>query len=309
MPALRGQVSGDAGYDLKIMNTPSAEPGKASNPEAVPLTDEQQRSNRQTIDDAREAELAVQNSAPTKILGWFLIGGFCLLFIGGFFRGHVDFGSLLLVLAGWAILQGSASWLRFVTLMVVPAVLVGIISFLGSIILRQPVEIAHEWVDFRKLDFWLLGVSPGVFLLGVGILAIVATKSRKIHFWTKAVKIYTGIVAVILMIVAVPGAIKWQRERALKQSLSTELKAARSHMLTFGATFSSSSMSSANLTFEPLAKVIGVDWKTSPRSQRQIYRREGAVVPREPVIYSEMLQLPSGDWGELEMILSYPQNP
>ena len=138
------------------------------------LSDAQKKSFQETVDQAREEELARRQSMPTKLLGWMLIGGFCLEVVGGFTSNHTNLGGLVFVFAGIAIMKGSQAWLRFVTFFVVPGSVAWIVYLIGSAILVYPVEIGNKWSDFRQPSFWTLGVSPAMLMLAESFLAVLA---------------------------------------------------------------------------------------------------------------------------------------
>jgi hypothetical protein len=277
------------------------------------LTDAQKRSFQETVDQDREEDIARRRSMPTRLLGWMLIGGFCLELAGGFTGNHADLGGLLFLFAGIGVLKGSQSWLRFATLMAVLASSVGFLIITWSVAMNQPIEIDRGWVDYRQLSFWTLGVSPLMFLMAESILGAVAFRQRRIHFWTKTVRIFAGILAGILLIQGVKEVFKWRGESILKRTLSNEIETTRQLMIRHGSGFSASSSHDWQSGFEPLTKVRRINWMSSPNVTMQVYDRKSRIGRSRSTYriehYSEWLRLPSGEWGKLELEVILPQAP
>lgn len=320
------------------MESPSRElPG--SNPiDRTSLSDAQKKSLQETVDRAQEEDLARRYSTPTKLLGWLLIGSFCLDLAGRFTGTRADLGGLLSLLAGIGILTGSQGWLRFATFVAVPVSIAGLADLLGSVVLNYPVEVGNKWLDFRDLSFWTLGVSPAMLLLAEAILAVLVFRLRRIRFWTRTVTIFAGIVGILILLQMVDEALDWHRNRAAARELPAEIQAARDLVNHHGGGSGSTSIIDWNATLDPMEKIRKVDWRLSPRLTVKLYDREsraggsrsdrsvrhssewlrfqdnlgrsfGGFRGQRVRHYSEWLHFPSGDWGKLELELIPSQDP
>lgn len=293
-------------------STSHEKPG--SNPiDRTSLSDAQKKSLQETVDRTREENLARRHSIPTKLLGWMLIGGFCLELAGGFTGNRADLGGPLFLCAGIGILNGSQAWLRFATLLIVPGSIVGLAHLIGSVVLNYPVGVGNKWLDFRDLSFWTLGVSPAMLLLAESILAVLVFRLRRIRFWTRTVAVFAGIVGFLMLLQMVDEAFDWHRNRAAAREIPTEIQAARDLVNRYGGSSSSTSITDWNGTFDPMEKIRKVVWMGSPRSNMTTYDREsragGSLSGQSVRHYSEWLHFPSGDWGKLELEFITTQDP
>lgn len=277
------------------------------------LSDAQKKSFQETVDQAREEEVARRQSIPTKLLGWLLIGGFCLEVAGGFTGNHADLGGLLFLFAGIGVLKGSQASLRFATFFVVPGSVAWIVQLIGSAVLDYPVEIGNKWSDFRQLSFWTLGVSPAMLMLAESFLAVMAFRLRHIAFWTRTVAMFAGIVGILWLIQMASDTLDWHHNRSMGREIPAEIQAARLLAKLYGGGISSTSINNWNRTFDPLEKVRKVDWMTSPNGTIQVYDRNSRIGRSRSTYriehYSEWLRLPSGKWGKLELELILPEAP
>lgn len=277
------------------------------------LSDAQKKSFQETVDQAREEELARRESMPTKLLGWMLIGGFCLEMVGGFTSNHTNLGGLVFLFAGISILKGSQAWLRFVSFFVVPGSVASIAYLIGSVALGYPVEVGNKWTDYRHLPFWTLAVSPAMLMLAESFLAVLAFKLRGIAFWTRTVAIFAGIVAIVFLIQTASPTLEWHRNRLTGREIPAEIQAARLLTNRYGGRASSTSINDWKRTFDPMEKVREVNLMTSSSGTMQVYDRKSRIGRSRSTYriehYSEWLRLPSGDWGKLELEVILPEAP
>ena len=294
------------------------EPTSPESPEPRPvdrtsLSDAQKKSFQETVDQAREEELARRESMPTKLLGWMLIGGFCLEVAGGFTGNHADLGGLLFLFAGLAVLKGSQAWLRFTTFFVVPGSVASIVYLSGSIALGYPVEVGSKWADYRHPSFWTLAVSPAMLMLAESFLAVLAFRLRRIAFWTRTVAIFAGIVGILWLIQMASDTLNWHHNRSMGREIPAEIQAARLLANLYGGGSSLISINDWNRTFDPLERVRRVNWMTSPNVTMQVYDRKSRIGSSRSSYriehYSEWLRLPSGEWGKLELEVKLPEAP
>lgn len=295
------------------MESPSPEHPEPRPIDRTPVSDAQKKSLQEAVDQSREEELARRQSMPTKLLGWMLIGGFCLEVVGGFTSNHTNLGGLVFLFAGISILKGSQAWLRFVTFFVVPGSVASIVYLIGSIALGYPVEVGSKWTDYRHLPFWTLAVSPAMLMLAESFLAVLAFKLRGIAFWTRTVAIFAGIITIMLLIQIGSTTLEWHRNRLTGREIPTELQAARLLVNRYGTSSSSRSINDWNGTFEPMDKVREVNWMTSPNITMGVYDRKSRIGRSRSTYriehYSELLNLPSGEWGKLEFEVILPEAP
>ena len=306
MPALRGAIPGDAGHDLTPMDAPAPKPAEVRRPEAVPLSEEQKWNYQKDIDRFEEEKFASRHSFPTKLLGWMLIAGFGLQIAGGISGNHYNFGGPIFLFAGIYVLNGSQSSLRFATFLIGPAAIAGLLETAWALALGRPVEIGSGWHDFRDLKFWTMWVSPTMFFVAESIIAICVFRLRKIPFWTKTVRLWAVIVAVLLLVKAGTGIRDLLRERELRKTFSKDLQAARTFIFRGGTVpFGQNAIEAS-----PPVLRIWSQHKSGFRSE-SLYEAP----PREPsrseklYEYEEWFKDPSGEWGKLEMEVILPENP
>jgi hypothetical protein len=311
VPALRREIPGDAGYDLTPMDSPAPTSGEASHPEWALLSEEQKRNYRNDVNRFEEEKFASRNSFPTKLLGWMLIASFGFQIAGAISGNGIDFGGLLFLFTGIYILNGSQSALRFATFIIAPAAVIGLLKILWCVALRQPLEINKDWRDYRDLKFWTLGVSPCMYFVAEAIVATCAFRLRKIPFWTKTVRVWAGVFGVIFLLQLIFFARNLVRLREVRRSFPKELAAAEAYFSTYGRGISTASMRASEQTFGELPNLLQVDWKNSPNSTTQIYRKvSGGDTPSgKRLDHQVWLKLPSGEWGKIEMKLILPENP
>jgi len=295
------------------MESTGPEPPHSRPVERISLTDEQKKSLQETIDQAREEELARRQSMPTKLLGWMLIGGFCLEIAGCFTDNHNNLGGLLFCFAGFGILRGSQAWLRFATFFVVPGSVGSLADLVGSVVFDYPVEVGNHWVDFRQLSFWTLGVSPAMLMFAESFLAVLAFKFRRVRFWTRTVAVFAGLFAIVLLLGTWSHTKDWHRNRSTGREIPAEIQAARSLMTAYGAGSSRPFINNAVAVFDPMERVQTVEWQSSSSATTQVYDRgsRGGRPSSSSRIrrYSEWLRLPSGEWGKLELEVILPKKP
>jgi len=293
------------------MDQPVPSPVEVRRPEPVPLSEEQRQNYQKDIDRFEEEKFASRNSFPTKLLGWMLIASFLLQIAGGFTKSRHDFGGLLVLFAGISVLKGSQSALRFITFLIVPAAVVGLLSIIWSVIIHEPLEIDGNWKDYTDLEFWSLGLSPCMYFVAEVIVAACAFRLRKISFWTKTVRVWAVVFGIIFLAQLAFFARDSLRQREVHSAMSKELAAAKSHFLAYGKGFSSASITASERTFSAFSNVLEVDWKTEPHSTMEIYRKKSPDIHPSDRLHDlkEMLKLPSGEWGMIEMEVILTENP
>lgn len=295
------------------MESPGSEPPKARPIDRTSLSDAQKKSFQETVDQAREEETARRQSMPTKLLGWMLIGGFCLEVAGGFTGNHADLGGLLFLFAGIGVLKGSQACLRFTTFFVVQGSVALFVYLISSVVLDYPVEIGDKWSDYRDQSFWTLGVSPAMLMLAEAILAVLAFKHRRIRFWTRTVATCAGIFAVLWLIGLAGSLVDMHENRSTGHRALAEIEAARLLASRHGKHSSPGSFLDWNRTFDPMTRVAAISIETSPGGRSRVYDREpharGTLSSGRLERYSEWVRLSPGKWGKLELELSLPECP
>lgn len=260
----------------------------------------------------REEEWARRHSMPTKLLGWMLIAGFVFEVCSGIIGGGLDLGGILFLFAGIAVMKGSQNWLRFVTVLVVLGALFSIGMIIHSFVTGHPIAIGKKWFDFRELEFWTLGVSPVMFLIAESILSIVAIKLRRIEFWTRSVKVWTGILGGFVVFCFAVQLFRILRDREFRRDFSSELEAARNHLVAHGGWSSLASRESSEAVFSRLPRVMTFTWRHDPKVGRVIYRKFKGSTPTidgKGNTYSEWIKLSSGEWGKIELKIILPESP
>ncbi|MEK7952520.1 hypothetical protein [Luteolibacter soli] len=275
------------------------------------MSEEQKRNYQKDIDRFEEEKFAAKHSFPTKLLGWMLVAGIALQAAGSFSHGSYNFGGLVFLLAGFSILKGSQSALRFAAFFAVPGAILGSLRILWHVAAREPLEINGEWRSYGDLEFWTLDVSPCMYFAAESIVAACALRLRKIPFWTKPVRLWASVVGMLLLIQFGFFVRDLIRQREVRRSFPKELATAKAHILTYGGSvFATPSLISSVATFGEFPNILEVMWSTSPSSHSMIYRKnpnEGSALGKHLEL-QECLQLPSGEWGRIEMKLIQPES-
>lgn len=294
------------------------EPASPEHPEPRPidrtsLSDAQKKSFQETVDRAREEELARRQSMPTKLLGWMLIATLGFDIASGFSGADVSLGGVIFFFAGVAVLRGSQAALRLSTFLLILLAVVGWTQITLTFASVRPFEIGGSWFGIGQLKFWTLGICPNVYLTTAAILAFSAFCKRELPFWSPAVKKSGCVVAVIFIANGAEKAFDLRQNRALEKSFPREIQAARLLAKYRSRPPGTASITDWIQTFDPMENVINVSWITSPRGSNRTYARESRLGESRSSgraqRYSEWLRLPSGEWGKLELELILPEAP
>ncbi|HEY1121192.1 MAG TPA: hypothetical protein VGE67_06310 [Haloferula sp.] len=277
----------------------------------MPLSEEQKRNYQEDIDRFEEEKFAAKSSFPTKLLGWMLIAGVGLQIAGTISDQSYNFGGILFLIVGFRILKGSQGALRLATFFAFPGAVFGLLRLIWTAARNEPLEINRAWKDYHDLAFWTLEVSPCMYFAAESIVATYAFRLRKIPFWTKTVRLWAAVAALVLLIKFLFFTMELVRQSETRRSLPKELAAAKAHFSAYGSSISGSSMRASEQTFSELPNILQIGWKNSPNSTTEIYRKKSQDSP--PAIFhrdhSEWLKLPSGEWGRIDMELILPEKP
>ncbi|RYD61934.1 MAG: hypothetical protein EOP83_15865 [Verrucomicrobiaceae bacterium] len=267
------------------------------------MSEEQKRNYQKDLDRFEEEKFAAKNSFPTKLLGWMLIASIGIQIAGAISGNNYDLGGLVFLFIGIAVLKGSQIALRLATFFVVPGAAIGLLHIIWTVARNEPLEVGHEWNDYRDLEFWTLGVSPCMYFAAESIVAACALRLRKIPFWTKTVRLWAAAVGVLLLLQFGFFARDLIRQSEVRRSLSRELAAVRAQFL--GAT------KSAEATFSEFPNIVAVRWSGSRNSYSTIYHKKAnkGAPSGEHLFHQEWLQLPSGAWGRIDMKVILPEKP
>lgn len=257
---------------------------------------------------AQEEEWAANHSSVTSLFGWVLIAGVALSFVSSIAGNTVDLGGFALLVAGFFIKGGSQAWLRFATFVCGLVTLTGFGMLAASLLKGEPITLdlrTPRWVDYRHPEFWLLFVSPIMFVLAEFLLGLLCLHTRRLHFWTRPVRIWTWIVGGILILTVAPAVHDaWQRaerKRLAVAAAGPQLDTLRSLLRSRGTTTIRGSYPplTAGL-FDDNPRILNVSCSESPRMGYQLYDRERGK-PTEPtqpaaITYREFVRGPGGTW-------------
>ena len=122
------------------------------------ISEAQKRSFQETVDQAREEELARRQSMPTKLLGWMLIATLGFDIAASFSGADINLGGVIFFFAGLAVLRGSQAAQRFSTFLLILLAVVGWTQITLTFASVRPFEIGGSWFGFGQLKFWSLGI-------------------------------------------------------------------------------------------------------------------------------------------------------
>ena len=295
------------------MESPSPEHPEPRPIDRTSLSDAQKKSFQETVDQAREEEVARRQSMPTKLLGWMLIVTLGFDIASAFSGADASLGGIIFFLPGIAVLRGSQAALRSSTFLLILLAAVGWTQIALTFASVRPLEIGGSWFGYGQLKFWSLGICPNVYFTTAAILAFSAFRKREISFGSPMVKKSGCVVAVIFLPSGVQEAFDLSQNRALKKSFTREIQAARLLAEHRSRPPGTTSITDWIRTFAPMENVSKVSWMTSPGGSNRTYDRESRLgashssgrVQR----YSEWLRLPSSEWGKLELELILPEAP
>lgn len=277
------------------------------------LSDAQKKSFQETVDQAREEEVARRQSMPTKLLGWMLIATLGFDIAAGFSGADANLGCIIFFFSGIAVLRGSQAALRTSTFLLILLAAVGWTQIALTFASVRPLEIGGSWFGYGQLKFWSLGICPNVYFTTAAILAFSAFRKREISFWSPTVKKSGCVVAVIFLVGGVQDAFDLSQNRALEKSFCREIQAARLLVKHPSRPPGTASITDWIRTFDPMESVMKVSWMTSPGGSIRVYDRESRIGRSRSTYrlehYSEWLRLPSGEWGKLELELILPEAP
>jgi hypothetical protein len=256
-----------------------------------------------------EEKFAKQHSMPTWLLGWMLIAGFILQIAGGFTSSKVDLGGIIFLIAGLKVKDGSQAALRFVIFLTSLSA-IAFASLIWDAAHLRPLRVGDVGYFADDLKFWILGISPPVYLLAESILGVTALKTRQLPFWTKTVRVWAVIFGIFYGILSAQGIRKWQRNRLVERTMAPELAAARAYIATATpGVLSSSSFAASQAAFSAYPQIEGISWRGgSGGIGFGIYTRKPELTPLggSSCEYTMWLRDAGGNWGELEMTLTLP---
>jgi hypothetical protein len=258
-----------------------------------------------------EEDFARLHSMPTRLLGWMLIAGFVLQLISGLTRSTVDLSGIVFLIAGSYVLRGSQTWLRLV-ISFCSLALLGLAKLIWTAVRGEPLAANHHWHFVNQPGFWVYGVSPMMYLLGEGILGIVALKARRLCFWTKPYAIAASLCGVAILGIAGFELRDWNHKRIVAREMAAEIAAARAY-ITYRPSPKPHSRATANTAFSSLPQIQEIRWWWISGACDVIYQRgpdNSFLVPRagKPYQYTEWTTDGSGLRGHLEIVLLVPEH-
>lgn len=257
--------------------------------------------------DAEEA-FAKTHSRPTRILGWLVIGGIIIQFVGSFSRQDLDLGGIIFLIAGVRILQGSQAWVRFVALVGPFILLVFLARLIWPLIIVQPVMLRREWYSYGDLRLWTSFICPTVFMTAESILAFVALQHRQLPFWTRTAKISVAVAAGICLLQALFAISRDLKNQKLCRQFPMEIQKAEDYIRTHGDA-SSPAADQASQELISLPALHSVSVSISPGGGKQLAGRNSSEPPGSIHKATRYVKLPSGEWGKLELELILPDTP
>ncbi|MEP4079632.1 hypothetical protein [Haloferula sp.] len=266
------------------------------------------------FDAEAEAAWAKKHHFPTKVLGWTLISGVILSFIGNFTGNHYDLGGFLFLIAGGSILGGSQGWLKFVTFVCCMATFLGFTDIIWTIARGEPFSGGrgnNSWISSDSSAFWKEVITPLGYFAAISTLGVACIRTRRIVYWTKKARIWTGVLVGIYAIPALASVPNWgNREDEIRVHFNEEISQFRTYLISRGAFSHSGAFRSLENAFSENPFILKASAKGSPNSSIQLYSRPN---PSEsethtPITYTEYLKTTSGDWVQLEMKFLLPEN-
>lgn len=255
-----------------------------------------------------EQQWAGRHHFPTRLLGWTIIGGVLLSFVGAAFGGPTNlFGGVICLMAGGAILRGSQPWLRFVTFLFVFWTLAGLGGLLLPLLRHEPFVVGEppgRWVTWEDRDFWMGLVMPTGIGAALGTLGVACLRTRRLRFWTKTAKIWVGVFAGLVGVTSGVSALMAQRDPGrgadIAKRFSPEIAALRSYASTHGVTIAPASQPLI-VTLMAKPAILSASLRTQPRGGLCFFRRDAPADAGKPRLHTEFFRLPSGEWAQLEL--------
>lgn len=295
------------------MESAGPEHPKARPIDRTSLSDAQKKSFQETVDQAREEETARRQSMPTKLFGWMLIATLGFDIAAGLSGTDVNLGGVIMFFAGVAVLRGSQAALRFSTFLLIILAVFGWIQSTLTLLSVRPLEIGRNWVDFRQVEFWSLGICPNVYFTTAVILAFGAFRKRGVLYWSPLVKKLSIGVAVLFLVDGSGKMFDFVRNNRLASSFPEEIAFAREVMTSSVLGSPKFSTRDRERTFESMTSVSRIGWSTSPNSSYMDYSSASFLgnpsATRRIRSYTEWQRLPSGKWAKLELEFILPESP
>jgi hypothetical protein len=173
----------------------------------------------------------------TRILGWAFVAVFAVELLSPIAVDSLRITGFVFLLSGIMVLVGSESAIRFTIFWTTLLILIFLEKLIPDIMVSRPLRINGQLRGYLDQEFWTLGFSAFMLLIGGLVLAIAALRSRKIRFWTMPLRIAFAFVGAILLFKVGLASWKWQGYRTLDRRMPAEVDASEKAFRAIGTSF------------------------------------------------------------------------